>query len=249
MVAFRAISTALAVAAITQSSGVLATYSNVDFSDNYVSPGQIKPFTKSHGYRFDCFDLLGGVLDTAGNVVESLLANLGISLGGKPKNYGHPVSIVGGYDNHYKQPSRIWHETGKPFNVLSLKALCCAADFSQRCNILDCHIKLTGYDKISGGNKIYDHDFYVPKNYNNGKDIAAIEINVLTDGVLNLGVLGHKLDSVVVEIQPLDILDIDVNTKENKQHHGHYNSQPRREHGTKGVGLVLDIDLDLDVKL
>ncbi|KAF3913493.1 hypothetical protein AA313_de0209485 [Arthrobotrys entomopaga] len=247
MVSFKAFSAALAVAAVAQP--VLATSSYVDFSDNQVSPGQIKALTRSHGYNFDCFDLLGGVLDSAGNIIEDVLATLGATLGGilhapKKTTYGHPVSIIGGIDNHYKGPSRIYHSSGKPFSVLSLQALCCSADFSKRCNILDCHIKLTGYDKHVGGNKIYDHDFYIPKSYNHGnKDVAPIDIDVATDGILNLGVIGLDLSSVVVDVELLDLLELNVNSPA----HGHYSYPPRRYHQTTGVPVLLGISLDLDV--
>ncbi|KAK6531660.1 hypothetical protein TWF694_002837 [Orbilia ellipsospora] len=242
MVSFKAISAALAVAAVAQP--VLATSSYVDFSDNYVSPGQIKPLSNSYGYRFDCFDLLGGVLDFTGNLIEDVLATLGAILGGKKVKYGHPVGIIGGVGNHYKGPSRIYHSTGKPFQVLSLKALCCAADLSKKCNILDCRINLSGYDKQSGGNKIYDHDFYVPKSYNQGnKDVAPIDIDVTTDGILKLGVIGLDLNSVIVKVDLLDVLDVDVNTKP----HGHYSYPPLRSHQTTGVSAILDLNLALNV--
>jgi hypothetical protein len=241
MVAFRALSAALAVAAVAQP--VLATGKYVDFSDNYVSPGQIKPLTKSHGYQFECFDLLGGVLDTAGNLLVDVLATLGVVLGGKKTTYGHPISIVGGYDGHYNQPGRIYHQSGKPFKPLALKALCCAANFEKNCDILDCHISLSGYDKKTGGNKIYQHDFYVPKSYNKGKTTAPIDLDVTLDGYVSLGAVGLDLSALVIDIELLDLVDIDVNTKE--KHRGRYSYKPSHAPGVSGIGALIDIDLDL----
>ncbi|KAJ6258491.1 hypothetical protein Dda_6533 [Drechslerella dactyloides] len=247
MVAFRAISTALAVAAVAQPFGALAK--SVDFADNYVQPGSIKPLTKSYGYQFENFDILGGVLNDVGEVVEDLLATLGAVLGlnghhYEKTKYGHGVGIVRGIDGHYNEPGRIYHSDGKNFNVHSLKALCCAADMSKKCEILDCHIKLSGYDKPVGGNKIYDHDFYVPKSYNSGnKDIAPIDIDVSLDGIVNLGVVGIDLSALVVDIELLDLVDIEVNT--DKKHRGRYNYKPSHQHGVLGLGLIIDIDLEL----
>ncbi|EPS41679.1 hypothetical protein H072_4440 [Dactylellina haptotyla CBS 200.50] len=244
MVAFRAISTALAVAAVAQP--ILATsYDNVDFSDNYVAPGQVKPLTYSHGYVFECFDLLGGVLNAAGDIIEDVLATLGGILGGgKKPSYGHGISIVGGIGGHYKRPGHIYHQSGKPFNVISLKALCCAADLSSKCNILDCHIKLTGYDKQTGGNKIYSHDFYVPKSYNKDATIAAIDVDVNVDGIVTLGRPGLPLLSVDVEVDLLNDLKVDAKVNTGR---GRYSYPPTGNYRDVAVGSLLNIILDADL--
>ncbi|KAF3921258.1 hypothetical protein ABW21_db0206136 [Orbilia brochopaga] len=253
MVAFRAISSALAVAAVTAPFGALAN--NVDFGDNNVKPGYIQPLTRSHGYNFEHFDLLGGAIDTTGNIAEDVLATLGggrswnnwngWSNGWNPKghNYGHGVGIVGGLDDHYHQPSRIYHPTGKNFNIWSLKALCCAADLSKRCHILDCHIKLSGYNKHSGGKKVYDHDFYVPKSYNGrNKDVNPIDIDIKKDGIVNYGRPGMDLAAIVIDIELFDIADIKGNDQKRR---GRYSYKPSHQRGVVGLGLVVDIDLDL----
>ncbi|KAK6337764.1 hypothetical protein TWF696_001244 [Orbilia brochopaga] len=250
MVAFRAISSALAVAAVTAPFGALAN--NVDFSDNYVQPGYIQPLHKSHGYNFDHFDLLGGVVDAVGDVVEDVLATVGgvLSHGHKQNKHkygnGHGVGIVGGVDNHYHQPGRIYHSSGKPFHILSLKALCCAADLSKKCHILDCHIKLRGYDKPNGGKKIYDHDFYVPKSYNgHNKNVSPIDIDVGKDGILNLGDHKRGFRGVEIEIELLDLLKVEVDTKQ--KHRGRYSYKPSHQHGVLGLGLIVGIDINIDL--
>ncbi|KAK6533921.1 hypothetical protein TWF281_005265 [Arthrobotrys megalospora] len=247
MVAFNTISTALAFTAVALPAA-LAGGKTVDFSDNYVQPGEIKPLYQSHGYQFEHFDLLGGVIDSAGNLVEDLLSTLGL-LGSKKYKYGHGVSIVGGYDQY--NPGRVYHSSGKPFKVLGLKALCCASDMSKGCNRLDCKIRLSGYDKPQGGKKIYDHEFYVPKSYSKGRDNAPIDIDVQLDGSINLGIVDIDLSALVVDIDILDIADVDVNNK--KRHRGRYSyksrSQSRNDNGLLGLGLVVDIDLDVKVDL
>ncbi|KAK6333859.1 hypothetical protein TWF730_004041 [Orbilia blumenaviensis] len=243
MVAIQAISTALAFTAVTLPVA-LAGARTVDFSDNYVQPGEIKPLYSSHGYQFEHFDLIGGVLDAAGNIVEDLLTTLGLR-GGKKYKYGHGVGIVGGYDGY--KPGRIYHSSKKPFNILGLKALCCAGDISNRCEVVDCKIKLSGYDKPQGGKKIYDHEFYIPSSYNKGHGNAPIDIDATVDGVVNLGRHNTALHGLEVHIEILDLIDVDINTKQ--KHRGRYSyksrSQNPRTSGLLGLGLLVDADIQL----
>ncbi|RVD80369.1 uncharacterized protein DFL_008266 [Arthrobotrys flagrans] len=242
MVAFGTISTALAFTAAALPA-TLAGVRPVDFSDNYVNPGEIKPLYESHGYKFEHFDLLGGVLDATGNLVHDILATVGSLLsGGKKTKYGHGVGIVGGYDQY--KPGRIHHSSQKPFNILGLKALCCASDISKICDPVDCRIKLTGYNKPEGGKKIYDHEFYIPKSSQNGK--APVDIDATLDGIVNLGVIGIDLSAIIIDIELLDLVDVDVNTK--KKNRGRYSYKSRSQspsNGLLGLGLLVDLDLNL----
>ncbi|EWC47243.1 hypothetical protein DRE_03362 [Drechslerella stenobrocha 248] len=239
MVAVRAITTALAIASVSQ--GVLANRNTINFADNYLKPGQVQPLTYSNGWQFQNIDLVGGVLDAAGNIVEALLATLGLT--GHDGLLGGLLAYLRPPSRHYQKPGRIYHSAGKPFNILSLKALCCAADLSKKCNVLDCHIKLTGFDKAVGGKKIYDHDFYVPKSYNHGKQLAPIDIDVNVDGILNLGVIGEILHALQIEINLLNIIDIDVNT--GKKPRGRYAYKPHHANGVIGLPVILDVVLNL----
>ncbi|KAK6356685.1 hypothetical protein TWF718_001027 [Orbilia javanica] len=245
MVAFGTISTALAFTAVALPAALAGSPVPVDFSDNYVQPGEIKPLYESHGYKFEHFDLLGGVLDVTGNLVHDLLATVGHILGGgKKTKYGHGVGIIGGSDGDYN-PGRVYHSSQKPFNILGLKALCCASNVSKRCDPVDCKIVLSGYDKPEGGKKIYDHEFYIPKSSHNGK--APIDIDATLDGHINLGVVGIDLSALVVDIQILELADIDINT--NKKQRGRYSyksrSQSPNHRGLLGLGLIVDLDLFL----
>ncbi|KAF3938994.1 hypothetical protein ABW19_dt0204411 [Dactylella cylindrospora] len=230
MVAFRS----LALLSLAALPSVLAT---VDFTDVPVKPNEIKPLDYSKGYKFENTDLIGGVLDAAGNIVEDLLVSLGLG----SKKYGRGVGIIGGVDNHYGKPTRIYHSSGKPFHVLSLKALCCAANLSKHCNLLDCHIKLLGYDKPIGGNKIYDHDFYIPKPYP-GKKTTPVDIDVELDGEINLGVVGIDLSGIEIDIELLDLAEVEVNGKPKRR--GRYSYKP-----SKANGILIDIDLDVKIDL
>ncbi|KAK6517140.1 hypothetical protein TWF506_007016 [Arthrobotrys conoides] len=245
MVAFGTISTALAFTAAALPAA-LAGVQPIDFSDNYVQPGEIRPLYESHGYTFEHFDIIGGLLDTTGHLVHDLLATVGNILGGgRRTKYGHGVGIVGGYDQF--KPGRIHHSSGNPFNILGLKTLCCAADISRRCDPVDCRVKLSGYDKPEGGKKIYDHEFYVPKSSHRGK--APVDLDATLDGVINLGAIGIPLSSIVIDIDILDIIDIDVNT--DKKHRGRYSYKSRshshNNRGLLGLGLLVDLDLDLSL--
>ncbi|KAK6509857.1 hypothetical protein TWF481_004586 [Arthrobotrys musiformis] len=245
MVAFGTITTALAFTAATLPSA-FAGVQPIDFSDNYVQPGEIKPVYQSHGYQFEHFNLLGGVLDLTGNLLHDVGVTvgglLGGLLGGKKTitKYGHGVAIIGG-PNHYA-PGRVHHTSQKPFNFLGLEVLCCAADMSKGCDPLDCRVKITGFDKPQGGKKIYDHDFYIPRSGNNGK--APIDIDATLDGYINLGVVGIDLSSIIVDIEALDLIDVDVNTK--KKNHGRYSYKSLSQSpntGILGTGLIINLDL------
>ncbi|KAF3281617.1 hypothetical protein TWF970_002173 [Orbilia oligospora] len=100
MVAFGTISTALAFTAAALPVA-LAGIQPIDFSDNYVKPGEIRPLYESHGYTFEHFDLIGGLLDTTGNLVYDLLATVGDILGGGRTRRCDPVDCkikISGYD-------------------------------------------------------------------------------------------------------------------------------------------------------
>ncbi|KAF3311639.1 hypothetical protein TWF173_008258 [Orbilia oligospora] len=217
MVAFGTISTALAFTAAALPVA-LAGIQPIDFSDNYVKPGEIRPLYESHGYTFEHFDLIGGLLDTTGNLVYDLLATVGDILSG-----------------------RIHHTSGKPFNILGLKTLCCAPHISRRCDPVDCKIKISGYDKPEGGRKVYDHEFYIPKSSHRGR--APVYLDATRDGIATHGVPGQYLSSMNIDV---DFLDTTGNGAD-KEHSGRYSyksrSQSRNKRDPLGLGLVIDLNL------
>ncbi|KAF3199861.1 hypothetical protein TWF106_003538 [Orbilia oligospora] len=243
MVAFGTISTALAFTAAALPVA-LAGIQPIDFSDNYVKPGEIRPLYESHGYTFEHFDLIGGLLDTTGHLVYDLLATVGDILGGGGRTrYGHGVGIIGGYDQY--KLGRIHHSSGKPFNILGLKTLCCAPHISRRCDPVDCRIKISGYDKPEGGRKVYDHEFYIPKSSHRGR--APVYLDTIHDGIATRGVPGQDLSSILIDIDFLDTVDNGAD----KRHSGRYSyksrSQSRNNRDLLGLGLLVDLDLKIDL--